>query len=738
MKIPKMEYFNDFFQLMIDCRRSHMNRVFVTGSQAEVEGNERSIEKFCEVNTMDVDYMMYSRDGYIFKEHDKVPAEYRGAISRYVTEGTHPGYVRLWKCDDTEHTFEDFAFYITGETHNIEQYQFGESYDRTGPSLKSEPNDSNDEKLNFNSLFNNLCATNACSVDHVIARHSPYWPGEAAEWITRPRPRDSLSRDVIRRVVGYGCDFVCVSHQGYVEHREDHEWRFSFSLAELILIKNWSREQRAVYRTIRVLHKRIQNFTGDAQLQTYHFKTLMLWAVETKAKGFWEDIQLLDSVCMILMDMMRCLSTKSLPHYFMPKYNFFNKLLSKRASELVNALADICTDTALVFDVLRSCQDEEVWNTNRNFFISIPSFLHNKLLTAAHTTNEYLSAGDDLIYSQPDDDLILLKPELKTVHALIELSSIKKFSDCAIYRDITCEKCNTNKLNEAAHEILRCNKRLRRTIDSFYERVDEGYSDREIIISKNCLKPADLQEPVGQNICALSKTPTEHTRCVLFSRGGRFKSVNILALKEETPIVRHIAMDTFLDELTLTLLEKCRVGIGFIDCIKHYKFSPKISPTVPIFWFINKAYTANHYYTLLSDYETTLKICDEIFNAYNISKGNKQFAEQSFPVLLTTRWIDMYDRELQQTLGLSALCRFVIHGSDNGAVHIPACPVQFAIYLKARCSFERSLHLDDERAEEEFFEHHFVICTERTYFSFGSFCLTSALRTDKLRKGMTV
>ncbi len=722
--MPEMEDFNYFLQLMMDCRQSHMDRVFIAGSQAEVEGNERSIKKFSVLNKMDVDYMMYSRDAYVFKKYDKVPDEYRGVIYKYVTAGIHPGYVRLLKCNGTEHIYEDIAYYIMGGLNNLDQKnQFYKSYQRSGPALNRERNDGNDEKIKLNiGLFNEPHATKTSSSDHVIARHSPYWPREAFEWITRQRPHDSLSHEVIRRVVCYGCDFVCSSHVEYIEQDKDHEWRFSFSMAELILIKNWSRQQRAVYRTIRVLYKRSHDFVFPTQFRIYHFKTLMLWAVETQTKCFWEDIQLLDSVCEILMDMVRCLSIKSLPHYFIPTNNLFDNFFSEDLSDLIEELNYFLIDKALVFNVLRACQNEEVWNTKRKLFISTPTFLYNNLLATAHTTNDYLGAGDTLCCSKLDDDLILLKSQLKTVHTLIELSSIVKYSECAIYRDITCEKCTTSKIDEAAYRILNCSKRLRRTIDSLYKRVyfyRRKNSAREMILPKNCLKPGDL-------------------RCVLFSRCGSFKSVNMLPLEEGTDIVKHTVAENSLDKLTLVLLEKSAVGIRFINCVRHYKFSSKSSPTVPVFWFINKAYAANHYYTLLSDSKITLKICDEIIAAYNISKGNIRFAEQSFPFLLTTQWTEMYDRELQQMLGLSALCRFVIHGSDNGTVHIPVCPVQFALYLKARCSFEPSLDLDDERTDDEFFEHNFNICTERTYFSFGSSCLISALRIEKLSRGMTV
>ena len=77
-----------------------------------------------------------------------------------------------------------------------------------------------------------------------------------------------------------------------------------------------------------------------------------------------------------------------------------------------------------------------------------------------------------------------------------------------------------------------------------------------------------------------------------------------------------------------------------------------------------------------------------MINTYYMSDGNRLVSEYGFSLLLSTQWIEMYDRELQQVLGLAALCRFVIHGSDNRSVHLPVCPVQFALYLKVCCALD--------------------------------------------------
>ena len=84
-------------------------------------------------------------------------------------------------------------------------------------------------------------------MDNVFAVHSPYWPVEASEWITRTRRHACPSKFVIKQVVRYGCDFVGVGHKLSCNRENENEWRFSFSVAELIIIRSWTNSQRVVY-----------------------------------------------------------------------------------------------------------------------------------------------------------------------------------------------------------------------------------------------------------------------------------------------------------------------------------------------------------------------------------------------------------------------------------------------------------------------------------------------------------
>jgi len=178
-----------------------------------------------------------------------LPQTYTGSVVRIYTDDIHTGYVRLIReKNNTELQLSDL-YPLTGET-------------RHGPAFSSDSKTAIlENKYSLSNASVDIARSQTITItsfDHVYAVHSPYWPVEAAEWITRRRPHDFPSKSVIKQVVRYGCDFVQVSHSRL---SNDNDWRFSFSCAELFIIKSWSTSQRIVYTSLWVLNKRIGSRT---------------------------------------------------------------------------------------------------------------------------------------------------------------------------------------------------------------------------------------------------------------------------------------------------------------------------------------------------------------------------------------------------------------------------------------------------------------------------------------------
>jgi len=199
------------------------------------------------VGMLDTDIMSYKTAHCAFSYSHRVPNIYSGDIVRVCTEDVHVGYVRLI-CEKSN--------------TELQLKELGELADKTmhGPAvLYNEQN----VDIEFQTLAN---ATNSrslglrASVDAVYAVHSPYWPVESSERVTRRRLRGFPSKSVMKQVVRYGCDFVQVSHNRI---SNNNEWRFSFLKAELFITASWSTSQSIDYTTLWVLNKRIASIHAE-------------------------------------------------------------------------------------------------------------------------------------------------------------------------------------------------------------------------------------------------------------------------------------------------------------------------------------------------------------------------------------------------------------------------------------------------------------------------------------------
>ena len=68
------------------------------------------------------------------------------------------------------------------------------------------------------------------STDDVPCLVSPLWPKCALDFLSRPRPRDWPSKELLDRIEQAGCHVVAIGHPR--SDNKDAEWRWSFSVAE--------------------------------------------------------------------------------------------------------------------------------------------------------------------------------------------------------------------------------------------------------------------------------------------------------------------------------------------------------------------------------------------------------------------------------------------------------------------------------------------------------------------------
>jgi len=174
------------------------------------------------------------------------------------------------------------------------------------------------------------------SVDNVFCVRCLSWPPQAADWPTRHRNYDWPDSATVRSVVSNGCDVVGVAHPLC---REDewmikHQWRLSFSRAEIVLLNSWMPVQQIVYHMLRHYMKteRLTDSAADdtpeaGELSNYHIKTLMLWACELKSRSWWTDNLNLVRICVeLLHTLAEWLTNEHCQHYFIKTCNIVDQL----------------------------------------------------------------------------------------------------------------------------------------------------------------------------------------------------------------------------------------------------------------------------------------------------------------------------------------------------------------------------------------------------------------------------
>jgi len=108
----------------------------------------------------------------------------------------------------------------------------------------------------------------------------------------------------------------------------EHQWRLSFSRAEIVLLNSWTPVQQIVYHVLRVFMKTeglmesVDN--GSCALSNYHIKTSMLWACELKPRNWWTDNSLVRICVKLLNHLGASITNAQCPHYFIIHCNLLD------------------------------------------------------------------------------------------------------------------------------------------------------------------------------------------------------------------------------------------------------------------------------------------------------------------------------------------------------------------------------------------------------------------------------
>jgi len=178
------------------------------------------------------------------------------------------------------------------------------------------------------------------SIDTVYCVRCLSWPPQAADWPTRHRNYGWPDSATLDRVVSNGCDVVGVAHRQCKQHEwmGKHQFRLSFSRAEIVLINSWMPVQQIAYHILR-FYVKTEQLTESADnselaiMSNYHIKTLMLWACELKPRSWWTGNLNLVRICVeLLKTLFVWLTDTRCPHYFINNCNLLNSSFNVRIS----------------------------------------------------------------------------------------------------------------------------------------------------------------------------------------------------------------------------------------------------------------------------------------------------------------------------------------------------------------------------------------------------------------------
>ena len=169
-------------------------------------------------------------------------------------------------------------------------------------------------------------------MDFVFCIRCMSWLPQAADWPTRHRNYGWPDSATLDRVVSNGCDVVRAVHRQCRQHQwiGEHQWRLSFSRAEIVLINSWMPVQQIAYHMLRYFIKTEQltdcaDNSEAGTLSNYHVKTLMLWACEMESKNWWIGDMNLIRVCVELLRTLAVwLADMQCPHYFINNCNLID------------------------------------------------------------------------------------------------------------------------------------------------------------------------------------------------------------------------------------------------------------------------------------------------------------------------------------------------------------------------------------------------------------------------------
>jgi len=435
---------------MMVCFNNHIAIPFEQMPPTELEPHFQDIVNVFEIiDSQQPGYVYLQPSVYFLMKIDSsryvmINRESYDNVSRYFPRS---GFAEIFESFKTSNNPRDFfrhsakwVFQKSSPQSTLnEQFDYYGGHDcyHHGPALTTMPN------TNFSNHYQTR------NIDIVSCMHCHVWPPQAADWPTRSRTHGWPDPATIHVVVSKGCDMVSAVHPSC---RQDewmikHQWRLSFSRAEVTLINSWTPVQQIVYHMLRFLMKHevlSKTNHGDPDVPTlnnYHIKTLMLWACEQKPQSWWSGDYSLMKLCgCLLHHLCGCIADRRYQHYFIDNCNLVSHFLDASIT-MCNILKNVSNESFLLKWFVENyiCKCVQFCWTGMSLFDNPQSI--NMLQRAAH----------DVI------DVQLMLKALKWEH-FIEIKAFEQIIHTNVFSSRLClpkvMKNELRKVNVKFHEYF--------------------------------------------------------------------------------------------------------------------------------------------------------------------------------------------------------------------------------------------------------------------------------------------
>ena len=198
-------------------------------------------------------------------------------------------------------------------------------------------------------------------IDFVMSIHCAFWPNNKSEWLERPRHFGWPTARDISAIVNFGFHLVPVGHPN--SDTKFIEWRFSFSIAEKILVWSFNHIQMQCYAVMKIILKEFIKKKCSEQNQvlcSYFIKTFLFWEFETTDATFWREDNFRECIKYLLNEFKQHLEEGVIKHYFFPRFNLLSVKLTREAQAELLQLFDIIIQGDI--NVLKECETlQNVW-----------------------------------------------------------------------------------------------------------------------------------------------------------------------------------------------------------------------------------------------------------------------------------------------------------------------------------------------------------------------------------------